>query len=110
MPPTMYLDFSCQRRMLEYVYEAVLYVLLQTSTSDCLLYASGRHGTQPACRTIHNYLLKEPRDMTMTINTHLSPIIAIVVGILILIFPRFLNYFIAVYLIVTGLIGLGMLR
>jgi hypothetical protein len=48
--------------------------------------------------------------MTMTINTHLSPIIAIVVGILILIFPRFLNYFIAIYLIVTGLIGLGMLR
>jgi hypothetical protein len=48
--------------------------------------------------------------MTMTIHTHLSPLIAIVVGILILIFPRFLNYFIAVYLIVTGLIGLGMLR
>jgi hypothetical protein len=48
--------------------------------------------------------------MTMTINTHLSPLIAIVAGILILIFPRFLNYFIAVYLIVTGLIGLGMLR
>jgi len=65
---------------------------------------------QPAGCTIHNHLLKEPRGMTMTINTHLSPIIAIVVGILILIFPRFLNYFIAVYLIVTGLIGLGMLR
>jgi hypothetical protein len=48
--------------------------------------------------------------MTMTISTHLSPLIAIVVGILILIFPRFLNYFIAVYLIVTGLIGLGVLR
>ena len=46
----------------------------------------------------------------MTISTHLSPLIAIVVGILILIFPRFLNYFIAVYLIVTGLIGLGVLR
>jgi hypothetical protein len=46
----------------------------------------------------------------MTITTHLSPLIAIVVGILILIFPRFLNYFIAVYLIVTGLIGLGVLR
>ena len=26
------------------------------------------------------------------------------------IFPRFLNYFIAIYLIVTGLIGLGALR
>jgi Protein of unknown function (DUF3096) len=48
--------------------------------------------------------------MTMTISTHLSPLIAIVVGVLVFIFPRFLNYFIAVYLIVTGLIGLGVLR
>ncbi|HEY5868325.1 MAG TPA: DUF3096 domain-containing protein [Candidatus Tectomicrobia bacterium] len=46
----------------------------------------------------------------MTISTHLSPLIAIVVGILILIAPRFLNYFVAIYLIVTGLLGLGALR
>ena len=51
---------------------------------------------------------KEPR--AMTIRTHLSPLVALIVGILILIFPRFLNYFIAVYLIVTGVIGLGALR
>ena len=48
--------------------------------------------------------------MTMTMSTHLSPLVALIVGILILIFPRFLNYFIAIYLIVTGLIGLGALR
>ena len=48
--------------------------------------------------------------MTMTMSAHLSPILAIVVGILILIFPRFLIYFIAIYLIVIGLIGLGVLR
>ena len=48
--------------------------------------------------------------MTMTMSTHLSPLVALIVGILILIFPRFLNYFIAIYLIVTGLIGLGVLR
>jgi DUF3096 family protein len=48
--------------------------------------------------------------MTMTMRTHLSPLVALIVGILILIFPRFLNYFIAIYLIVTGLIGLGALR
>ena len=47
--------------------------------------------------------------MTMTMSTHLSPLVALIVGILILIFPRFLNYFIAIYLIVTGLIGLGAL-
>jgi hypothetical protein len=46
----------------------------------------------------------------MIITANLSPIIAIVAGVLILIFPRFLNYFIAIYLIVTGLIGLGALR
>ena len=46
----------------------------------------------------------------MTISPHLSPLIAIVVGILILIAPRFLNYFVAIYLIVTGLLGLGVLR
>jgi hypothetical protein len=48
--------------------------------------------------------------MTMSMSTHLSPLVALIVGILILIFPRFLNYFIAVYLIITGLIGLGARR
>src|SRR5207244_6412929 len=61
------------------------------------------------CTTSHN-LLKEHRAMTMTMRTHLSPLVALIVGILILIFPRFLNYLIAIYLIVTGLIGLGALR
>ena len=48
--------------------------------------------------------------MMMTMHSHLSPLVALIVGILILIFPRFLNYFIAVYLIITGLLGLGALR
>ena len=60
--------------------------------------------------TASHDLLTEHRAMTMTMQTPLSPLMAIVVGILILIFPRFLNYFIAIYLIVTGLIGLGVLR
>ena len=38
---------------------------------------------------------------------HISPIIAIIAGILILIMPRLLNYIIAIYLIVVGLIGLN---
>ena len=46
----------------------------------------------------------------MTMRTHLSPLVALIAGILILIFPRFLNYLIALYLIVIGLIGLGALR
>ncbi|MET0497474.1 MAG: DUF3096 domain-containing protein [Steroidobacteraceae bacterium] len=41
-------------------------------------------------------------------NIHLSfgPLISLVAGILILIMPRLLNYIIAVYLIVIGLVGL----
>jgi len=44
--------------------------------------------------------------MTIT-AAHLSPIIALIAGILILIFPKLLNYVVAIYLIVVGLIGLN---
>lgn len=36
----------------------------------------------------------------------LSPLIALIAGVLILIAPRLLNYIVALYLIVIGLIGL----
>lgn len=36
----------------------------------------------------------------------ISPIIALVAGILILIFPSMLNYVVAIYLIIVGLLGL----
>jgi hypothetical protein len=46
----------------------------------------------------------------MVITTaHLSPILSVLFGILILMFPRILNYLVGVYLILIGLIGLGIL-
>ncbi len=41
-------------------------------------------------------------------NLHLSigPVVALVAGILILVVPRLLNYIVAVYLILIGLLGL----
>ncbi|MGY2047209.1 DUF3096 domain-containing protein [Methylobacterium sp. JK268] len=47
--------------------------------------------------------------MTITV-AHLQPIIAIIAGILILVVPRLLNYIVAIYLILVGLFGLGLLR
>lgn len=41
---------------------------------------------------------------------HLQPIVALLAGILILLVPRLLNYIVAAYLIVIGLIGLGIFR
>jgi hypothetical protein len=42
------------------------------------------------------------------LNLHISlaPVVALIAGILILIMPKLLNYIIAIYLIVIGLIGL----
>ncbi|MEM4985877.1 DUF3096 domain-containing protein [Collimonas sp. H4R21] len=37
---------------------------------------------------------------------HLTPIVSLIAGVLILAIPRLLNYIIALYLIVIGLIGL----
>ena len=41
---------------------------------------------------------------------NLSPLASLVFGILILIFPKLINYLIAAYLIIVGLIGLGILK
>jgi hypothetical protein len=38
---------------------------------------------------------------------HITPLVAIIAGILILIIPRLLNYIVAIYLIFVGLVGLN---
>lgn len=47
--------------------------------------------------------------MTISVG-HLSPIVSILAGILILLMPRLLNYIVAIYLIVIGILGLGIIR
>lgn len=42
----------------------------------------------------------------MTMNLSLTPIVSLIAGILILVVPRLLNYIVAIYLIVIGLLGL----
>lgn len=42
----------------------------------------------------------------MNIHLSLAPLLALVAGILILVRPRLLNYVVAIYLIIIGLIGL----
>lgn len=43
--------------------------------------------------------------MTVSMLT-LTPLISLIAGVLILIVPRLLNYIVAIYLIVAGLLGL----
>jgi hypothetical protein len=42
----------------------------------------------------------------MNITLGLTPLVSLIAGILILVMPRLLNFIIALYLIVIGLIGL----
>jgi hypothetical protein len=44
----------------------------------------------------------------MHIHLTTGPIVSLVAGILILVIPRLLNYIVAIYLIIIGLLGLGM--
>jgi Protein of unknown function (DUF3096) len=44
--------------------------------------------------------------MHLTID-HIAPLVALIAGILILIVPRILNFVVAIYLILVGLIGLN---
>jgi hypothetical protein len=43
-------------------------------------------------------------------SAHIPAIVALIAGLLILIMPRLLNFIVAIYLIVVGLIGLGLLH
>ena len=42
----------------------------------------------------------------MNIHLSLGPVVSLIAGILILVMPRLLNFIVAIYLIVIGLIGL----
>ncbi len=42
----------------------------------------------------------------MTLHLELVPVLSLIAGILILAMPRLLNYVVAIYLIVVGIVGL----
>ena len=44
--------------------------------------------------------------MVLTVG-HITPLVSLIAGILILIVPRLLNYIVAIYLIAVGLVGLN---
>ena len=74
----------------------LLFLAIQASASIrgwCLL-GQTRPSTNPTWEKI------------MNIHAAAQPLIALIAGVLILIMPRLLNYVVAVYLIIVGLLGL----
>lgn len=67
----------------------------------------------PCCQAGAEQLCPQPvpattanGDVLLNIHLGLAPIVALLAGILILVMPRLLNYIVAIYLILIGLIGL----
>jgi hypothetical protein len=70
-------------------------------------------GTSPTGRLPSSirFFTDLPETFLMTITAaHIPAIVALLAGVLILIMPRFLNFIVAIYLILVGLHGLGFLR
>jgi hypothetical protein len=42
----------------------------------------------------------------MTLNFSIAPLLALIAGIVILVVPKMLNYVVAIYLIVIGILGI----
>jgi hypothetical protein len=45
-------------------------------------------------------------ECAMNLNLSIGPLVSLIAGVLILVMPRLLNYIVAIYLIVIGLLGL----
>jgi hypothetical protein len=46
------------------------------------------------------------KDESMNLHISFGPVLSIIAGIIILIFPKLLNYIVAIYLIIMGILGL----
>jgi hypothetical protein len=91
---------------------------IAAARAGLLLDASQKHGTydsaqrSPAEKAIVRHPTREARlvatEENTAMNIHLSvgPLVSLIAGILILVVPRLLNYIVAVYLIIIGVIGL----
>jgi hypothetical protein len=58
-------------------------------------------GSRTAMRA---HVTKKERSMHMALT--IGPLVSLIAGILILVMPRLLNFIVAIYLIIMGLIGL----
>jgi Protein of unknown function (DUF3096) len=87
-----------------------LYICTEPIAANGVSYRGTAH--QDKIRASIRFPLKlQSGDISMVITTaHISPIMSLIAGVLILIMPRLLNLIVAIFLILNGLIGLGVLR
>jgi hypothetical protein len=73
------------------------------------MYSTAPTFAEVAASLLHevtNVLVIAQTGVAMSFTLSIGPLISLIAGILILIVPKLLNYIVAVYLIVIGLLGL----
>jgi hypothetical protein len=80
---------------------------------------NGRQVRNPSCRAEQfrvgcysrtvGFTKSLQEDPLITV-AHIQPIVSLIAGILILIMPQLLNYIVAIYLIIVGITGLGLIH
>src|SRR5215216_4439530 len=65
-------------------------------------------GTQNALAsaTVRRLCRATRLEACMSLSLSIGPVVALIAGVLILVIPRLLNYIIALYLIISGILGL----
>lgn len=84
-------------------------VVLGQSEQFFVMYAGAQFGiSHSGTVRLSNELFpqKNQKEIHMNINLTLAPLVSLLAGILILVMPRLLNFIVAIYLILIGLIGL----
>ncbi|MGB6489809.1 MAG: DUF3096 domain-containing protein [Steroidobacteraceae bacterium] len=67
--------------------------------------------SSPGCHAGQCLAIKQPvphalERSSMYLHLSIGPVVALIAGILILVAPRLLNYIVAIYLIIIGVVGL----
>jgi hypothetical protein len=75
-------------------------------TSRASKICSRIHANAAPTRELEHDSNQQKGAAAMTIHVSLAPLVSLIAGILILVMPRLLNFIVAIYLIVIGLIGL----
>ncbi len=76
--------------------------IVQTGAADARTLGLGIDAPHVA----YSHFDSEKEDCAMNLNLSIGPLVSLIAGVLILVMPRLLNYIVAIYLIVIGLLGL----
>jgi Protein of unknown function (DUF3096) len=79
---------------------------MTAATAQAEMAAAGASAQSACAKLTTPSARSDVARLLMNIHVSIGPIVALIAGILILAIPRLLNYIVAIYLIIIGVLGL----